>query len=88
MSPKTCPEANCKAVCMEQNTCNACQLLAFSVSTCIVLPPKYVCPINDLFFIPGLTQLVGMRYGAVPVVRKTGGLADTVRNREGTRVNL
>lgn len=43
---------------------------------------------SDMMLIPshyepcGLGQIIGLRFGAIPVVRATGGLADTIQNFE------
>jgi starch synthase len=44
--------------------------------------------IPSLFEPCGLTQMIGMRYGTIPVARNTGGLSDTILDADNTKIAL
>lgn len=52
--------------------------LCYAAADAIIIPSIYEpC---------GLTQMIGMRYGTIPIARKTGGLSDTVNDVEYSSV--
>lgn len=61
-------------ICLDQGEALAHQI--FAAADMVVVP--------SLFEPCGLTQMIGLRYGAVPIVRHTGGLADTVFDIENS----
>ncbi len=52
--------------------------LLYAASDFILVP--------SLFEPCGLTQLISLRYGTIPIVRRTGGLADTVFDIDSTHI--
>ena len=71
---KTCENAHPMSVRLISEFDPSIARLLYGGSDFVVVPSLYEpC---------GLTQMMAMRYGAVPVVRRTGGLADTVNDGE------
>ena len=67
---------------------NICQKYQSKISVNFIFDESFSREIyagSDFFFMPslyepcGITQMISMRYGTVPIVRKVGGLKDTVK---------
>ena len=54
--------------------------LTFASADCIIIP--------SLFEPCGLTQMISLRYGTIPIVHKVGGLNDTVRDIDHDEIPL
>ncbi len=64
------------AICLDQDEALAHQI--YAAADMLIIP--------SLFEPCGLTQMISLRYGTVPLVRKTGGLADTVFDIENVNI--
>jgi hypothetical protein len=68
------------------------QLTCMLCAAVVGFPPRRIYAAADLILIPsffepcGLTQLIALRYGTIPIVNSTGGLADTVFDVSNTSV--
>lgn len=71
-------ESGNAAICMEKDEGLAHEI--FAASDMFIIP--------SLFEPCGLTQLIALRYGSVPIARVTGGLADTVFDIDTAKIPL
>jgi glycogen synthase len=78
--------------CYRLTPCSSLLLCLSSDLSTLHIATRRIYAAADLILIPsffepcGLTQLIALRYGTIPVVNATGGLADTVYDVANTAV--